>query len=180
MSLSETHSRVKARVWQAVAQSDIDVSGLDKETLETLVDLVTEAALLELDDEMDKSLAVTRPKSPSATTEGDEENVLWEGRPFLSLSLHYAITNERIRITEGLLGKARENVELVRVQDVDYNQTIGDRLLNLGDITVRSHDPSDPVVELKNIKDPETVQEILRRAVLEARKKHNLIYREEM
>ena len=110
----------------------------------------------------------------------EKEDILWEGRPFLSISLHYTITDERIRVTEGFLGKARENVELIRIQDVDYSQTFSERILNLGDINVRSHDSSNPLITLKNIKDPEQVYEILRRAVLHARKKHNFTYREEM
>lgn len=187
MALNEIHARVKARVWQAVAQSDLDLSALDKATQESLIDLATEAALLEMNNELDRSLAQEQQQLQKAAAgadtsvfDDDKEDVLWEGRPFLSLTLHYTITDERIRITEGLLGKSRENVELVRVQDIDYSQTFSERLLNLGDITVYSHDRSHPQVVLKNVPDPESVYEILRRAVLQARKKHNLIYREEM
>ena len=57
MTLHETQSRIKANVWQAIAQNDLDVSCLDKQTVEALVDLVTEAALLDADAEMGKSLA---------------------------------------------------------------------------------------------------------------------------
>jgi hypothetical protein len=35
-------------------------------------------------------------------------------------------------------------------------------------------------MQLKNVKEPEAVYEILRRAILAARKKHNFMYREEM
>ncbi len=179
MSVSEAQLRTKARVWQALAQSGLDISALDKATLEALVDLVTEAALIEIDSE------ISQEEKVSASTLEDvlndyKEDVLWEGRPFLSLTLHYTITDERIRITEGLLGKARENIELVRIQDMDYTQTFGERILNLGDIHIRSHDPSNAEVVLKNVKDPENVYEILRRAVLNARRKHNFTYREEM
>jgi uncharacterized membrane protein YdbT with pleckstrin-like domain len=105
---------------------------------------------------------------------------LWRGRPFLSLVLEYTITDERIKITSGLLGKSHENVELIRVQDVDHSQTFGERVLKIGDITIRSHDPSHPEIVLRNVQDPSSVYEILRRAVLNARKRHNFSYREEM
>ena len=181
MSIMEVKGNIKARVWQAVAQSELDVSGLDKETLETLIDLVAEAAMLESDD----ALSQTTPKTaetniPEDILDDAKEDVLWEGRPFLSISLHYTVTDERIRITEGFLGKARENIELIRIQDVDYSQTLSERMLNLGDINIRSHDSSHPQVTLKNIREPEQVYEILRRAILHARKKHNFTYREEM
>ena len=182
MSIEQTQAHIKARVWKAIAQSDLDLSGLDKATIESLIDLVSEAALLEIDDSLEEGAGATEVTSAieSDLLADGKEDILWEGRPFLSLSLHYTITDERVRITEGFLGKARENIELIRVQDVDYKQNVGERMFNLGDINIRSHDSSHPNVVLHNIKDPDKVYEILRRAVLHARKKHNFTYREEM
>lgn len=182
MTIKEAQARIKARVWKAVAQNDLDLSALDKTTLETFVDLVTEAALMEIDSELDISLLTASKEVISDNEDDDEfgEEILWQGRPFLSLVLNYTITNERIKITSGLLGKSHENVELIRVQDVDYGQTFGERMLKIGDITIRSHDPSHPEVVLRNIQEPNTVYEILRRAILNARKRHNFSYREEM
>ncbi|MBK8906248.1 MAG: PH domain-containing protein [Anaerolineaceae bacterium] len=183
MTIKEAQARIKARVWQSVAQADLDLSALDKTTLESFVDLVTEAALLEIDHELDVSQLDNKSTSVEAAEEDDDEfgeKVLWQGRPFLSLVLNYTITNERIKITSGLLGKAHENVELIRVQDIDHSQTFGERVLKIGDITIRSHDPSHPEIVLRNVQDPSNVYEILRRAVLEARKRHNFSYREEM
>lgn len=182
MTIKEAQARIKARVWQSVAQANLDLSALDKSTLESFVDLVTESALLEIDSELDTS-KLAAPLAEAANDDDDDEfgeKVLWKGRPFLSLVLDYTITNERIKITSGLLGKAHENVELIRVQDVDHSQTFGERMLKIGDITIRSHDPSHPEIVLRNIQDPSSVYEILRRAVLEARKRHNFSYREEM
>lgn len=181
MTIKEAQARIKARVWQSVAQADLDLSALDKETLESFVDLVTESALLEIDSELDAS-KLAAPQVVTAEEDDDEfgEKILWRGRPFLSLILDYTITNERIKITSGLLGKSHENVELIRVQDIDHSQTFGERVLKIGDITVRSHDPSHPEIVLRNVQDPSGVYEILRRAVLEARKRHNFSYREEM
>ncbi|MCB9007378.1 MAG: PH domain-containing protein [Ardenticatenaceae bacterium] len=182
MTIKEAQARIKARVWQSVAQADLDLSALDKTTLESFVDLVTESALLEIDSELDTSMLATAKTEASEDEEEDEfgEEVLWQGRPLLSLVLNYTITNERIKITSGLLGKAHENVELIRVQDVDHSQTFGERVLKIGDITIRSHDPSHPEIVLRNVQDPSSVYEILRRAVLNARKRHNFSYREEM
>lgn len=181
MSVNETEARIKAQVWQAIAQGKLDLSGIEKEKLAALVEFVTEAALVEVDGELEKVVASQPGKTAvSATNDEFEEKVLWEGRPFLSISLHYTLTNERLRVTEGILGKSRENLELVRVQDVDYTQKLSERMLNIGDITIRSHDPSHAVMVLQNIKEPEKVQEVIRRAVLSARKRHNLVYREQM
>jgi uncharacterized membrane protein YdbT with pleckstrin-like domain len=112
--------------------------------------------------------------------DNEAEKVLWEGRPFLSLSVHYRITSERVRITEGMLGKDREDIELVRVQDIDLTQGLTERMLGIGDIHIRSHDKSNPSVTLNNVSNPTQVHEILRRAMLKARKKYNVSFREEM
>lgn len=190
MSLQETEARIRAAVWQALAEKTIDLSAVPKEQLQTLVELVTDAALLELDQELDfidtKLAASTTTDTVKASTidvEADEhagERVLWEGRPFLSLVRHYRITTERVRITEGLLGKEREDIELIKIQDIDQSQRMTERALNLGDITIRSHDPSHPVVRLENVRDVQRVHEILRRAMLDARDVKNFSYREEM
>jgi hypothetical protein len=174
MAMNEAHARIKARVWQEIAQTNLDVSGIDKETLNALVDLATESALLEVDEMIEES-----NKDTADSDDGDEE-VLWKGRPFLSVTTYYTITSERIKIRSGLLGKAYEYIELIRVQDIDFDQSFGDRLLKLGDITIRSHDTSHPEVTLENVQDPHGVYEILRKALKQARKDNNFSYREEM
>ena len=182
MSLKDAHSRIKSEVWKAVAKSEIDLGGIPKDDLDTLVELVVDTALIEIDRELEGQMEqAPLPKPGDALEDGlAQEEVLWSGRPFLSLVTEFVITSERIRVIKGLVGKDREDIELVRIQDIDQRQTFGDRLLQISDIDVFSHDRTDPRATLHNIKDPEEVHEILRRAVLRARKKHGLIYREEM
>jgi hypothetical protein len=57
MSLNETHSRIKSRIWKEIARAKIDINQLEQETVETLVNLATEAALLEMDEVMAQSVA---------------------------------------------------------------------------------------------------------------------------
>jgi hypothetical protein len=182
MGIKETQGRIKTAVWQAIAEGDLDLGDVPKTSLEPLIELVTNAAIVELDQHLDASFqeAKTTQVAAESTAIGDEEEILWRGRPFLSLVTEYVITTERVRIFEGLIGKSREDIELIRIQDMDQSQTISERMLNLGDVHLRSHDPSHPAVVLRNIKDPQTVHEILRRAVLDAREKYRLYYREEM
>jgi hypothetical protein len=178
MSIDEARARIKSRVWQALAQSDLAAKELPKEDLETLVDIVTAAAMLELDAEIAPS--VLEKTEPAARDVGGDEKVLWEGKPLLSLDTRYLITNERVRIIKGLIGKDKVDVELVRVQDISQSQSVGERLFNIGDLLIYSHDRSDPTIELRNVAEPEKVHEILRRAVLDARKRHGMRFREEM
>ncbi len=179
---SEAQARIKAEIWQAIAENDLDLSGLDKETRSLLVDQVTLAALNAVDKELGNFLAENQESLAKEELNHleAEEQILWEGRPFLSISVHYLITNQRIRIAQGLFGRTFQNVELIRIQDMDHSQSLGERIINRGDLEVRSHDPHSPLIVLENITDPEKVYDILRRAVRQARQDQGLSFQEEM
>lgn len=179
----EAQARIKSRIWQSIAQSDLDLSALDKETLDSLVNLVTTEALIEMDDYLGDSWIKSQPVQSTAEEDSSPQNgelLLWEGRPFLSISMHYRLTNQRLHISEGLFGKTHQNIELIRIQDMDYSQSFSDRLLNLGDIKIHSHDANSPTITLENVKDPETVFNTLRMAVRDARAQQKLTFQEEM
>ncbi|MGB1251528.1 MAG: PH domain-containing protein [Candidatus Promineifilaceae bacterium] len=180
MRIKEAEAHVKSRIWKAIAQSGLDLSMLPEESLETLVNLVSEAALVEMDYGMGREDEESGLKDSAEPPVEAGEQVLWEGRPFLSLTKHYRITDERIRITEGLMGKQRIDIELVKIQDITQSQRMSERMLNLGDITVKSHDPTNPIIVLDNISDVQNVHEVLRRAMIDARAKVNFSYREQM
>lgn len=183
MSINEVRAAVTAKVWREIARSGIDISAIDRADMDTLVSITVDAALTAVDAQlgMVNTGVQTAQMVFLAEPEGTgEEEILWEGRPFLSLVTKYIITNERVRLIEGLIGKDYEDIELVRIQDVDFKQSITERALNLGDIFIMSHDPSNPEVVLRNVENPKSVHEILRRAVINARKAYGLRYREEM
>lgn len=186
MSAQEIQARVKGRVWQVIAQSGTTFSTIPQEEMTKFADALTDAILQEVDDVLtvDSGTASTSTPAPvpvsAESQEGYVEEVLWEGRPFLSISTHYTITTERVRIVKGLLSKDREDIELVRIQDIDQTQGLGERLVNVGDISIHSHDPSHPQIMLDNVANVQEVHEILRKAVLAARKRNNFHYREQM
>ena len=180
MRIKEAEAHIKSRIWKSIAQSGLDLSALPEETVEQLVNVVSEAALIEMDYGLGREDEESGLKETVEPPVEADEKVLWEGRPFLSLTKHYRITDERIRITEGLLGKHRIDIELVKIQDITQSQRLSERMLNLGDITVKSHDPTNPKIVLENISNVQDVHEVLRRAMLDARDKVNFSYREQM
>lgn len=129
----------------------------------------------------DKGAKGERPaKGSTLPAQEDEEQILWKGRPFMSLVERYVVTTERVRIIRGMLTNDRDDIELLRLQDVDYRQTLGERILKIGDIFLKTHDPTLPEFTMRNIKEPEHVHEIIRRAMLNQRKKVNFGFREQM
>ncbi len=183
MSIDKTRAEIIASIWQAVAQSGVNLTNVPYDQQEKLVAKIADQLMLTLD----QLLGEAGPEPQAETEEkadetGDEyrEDVLWKGRPFLSLVEHYTITTDRIKIVHGFLGKDIENFELIRIQDLDMERGLTERMLNLGDLIIQGQDPSQPKIVLRNISDPEAVYEMLRRAWLAARKRHGLQFREYM
>ncbi len=182
-SLQENRAKISARIWQSIAESNIEVDSIPKDQLQVLVTSIADGVLVAIDEMLDDIglPARTVPTTGTTTDSTDsEEKVLWEGRPFLSLTEHYTVTTERIRITTGLLGKDRDDIELVRIEDVDHKQNLGERMLDLGDVILHTHDPSLPEAILRNIPDPVAVHEIIRKAMLESRRRNRFSFQEEM
>jgi hypothetical protein len=181
MSIEQIRASITGRVWQAIAQSGVDTSAIPHDSMNILVNAITNGVLLEVNSLLDTATTGQAPGQPTAGTETEEgERVLWEGRPFLSLTESYRVTNERIRITKGLLSKEREDIELFRIQDIDHTQNLSERMLNIGDITMHSGDTHHQEFVLRNVSNPNEVHEIIRRAVLEARKRHRVAIRDDL
>jgi hypothetical protein len=180
MSIAETRERVRTRVWQSIASSGVSVTAIPKDQLDTLVNAIVDGVLVAVDEEFDQAGLPARQDAGTAAPLHDEEKVLWEGRPFLSLTTHYQITTERVRARYGLFGRDIDDIELIRIQDLDRTQGISERVLDIGDIHIQSADPSTPKLTLRNVADADKVHEILRRAMLDARKKFRYSVQEEM
>lgn len=91
---------------------------------------------------------------------------------------YYTLTNERLKIRQqGVLTETRSDIELFKIKDMTVKQKTRDKLLNIGDIEIISADESDPVIELKRIKEPHEIREKIRDAAKEAREKAGVSYR---
>jgi hypothetical protein len=177
MSIDKLRAQVIGSIWQAIAQSGVDLSSVSQDQQEIIVSKIADGVMVTMD-------AIMGDEMPLTTSEDEvdelDESVLWKGRPFLSLVENYTITSERLKITTGLVSRNVENFELIRIQDIDFKQGMGDRMVGIGDINIRGHDPSNPDILLRNVSKPEEVYEILRKAWLDARKRHGLQFREYM
>jgi hypothetical protein len=89
--------------------------------------------------------------------------------------MRYRITNYRIDFERGWLGKTIDTLELWHVEDIRYHQTFLDRLLNVGTITVVSHDESLPRLELKGLPNPRPLFETLKQRVIAVKRQRGVI-----
>jgi hypothetical protein len=114
------------------------------------------------------------------------ERVLWTGRPSIPLSwfgritTRYKLTNERLIITRGFIGKHVEELELYRVNDVSMKQSIIERMFGLGDVRLETTDATTPEPQMQDIKNPERVKDLVRQAARAERQRRRVLYRDEV
>lgn len=84
-------------------------------------------------------------------------------------SLLYTLTDQRIKIEEGILAKNRSTMELYRVNDIQSSQRAMQRLVGIGDVALITTDATNPTLVLAGVPDPGAVQDRIR-ALAEARK----------
>ena len=73
---------------------------------------------------------------------------------------HYVITTHRLLFREGILSRHGRDIGLSRITDVSYRQSLWDRIINSGTLTIESAGESGATV-LKQIPDSEGMQQLL-------------------
>lgn len=176
MQQNEFRSIVTSQFYQSLANSGVEIQSIPQSQLQALVNALADGMLAGLSAAEDEAA----PATAAVGIAHEEETPLWQGRPYLSIGIRYELTSQRLRIVRGLLGRNLEEIELVRVRDTAVKQHLGERTLNVGDITVVSNDPLHPEVILHNVKDPMEVREMIRAATVAEKDRRGLHYREEM
>lgn len=91
--------------------------------------------------------------------------IIWKDRKrYLGLPLsftRYSLSEDRLFLSVGFLNIKDEEVLLYRVRDINTSRTLWQRLFGVGTVSVISSDKSMPTFELKNVKDPIAVKELI-------------------
>jgi hypothetical protein len=90
-------------------------------------------------------------------------------------AIRYRITNYRIDFERGLLSKNIDTLELWHVEDINFHQSLIDRLVNTGDITIISHDDTTPKLELNGVPNPRPLFENLKQRVIAVKRQRGVI-----
>ena len=77
----------------------------------------------------------------------------------------YALSEDRLFLSEGCLNLRDDEVLLYRVRDIDTSRRLWQRLFGVGTVTVMSSDKTMPNLVLKNVKDPVGVKEMIHHQV---------------
>ena len=91
--------------------------------------------------------------------------IIWKDRKrYLGLPLsftRYSLSEDRLFLSVGFLSIKDEEVLLYRIRDINTSRTLWQRLFGVGTVTVISSDKTMPTFELKNVKDPIAVKELI-------------------
>jgi uncharacterized membrane protein YdbT with pleckstrin-like domain len=111
-----------------------------------------------------------------------ENNLLWKDRKrYLGIPIsftRYSLSEDRLFLSVGFFTIKDEEILLYRIRDINTKRTLWQRIFGVGTVTVVSSDKTMPVLEIKNVKKPLTVKELIHQNVEEAKLKHRVRYSE--
>jgi uncharacterized membrane protein YdbT with pleckstrin-like domain len=83
-------------------------------------------------------------------------------------STTYTVTNQRVMLEQGVFSKSVDEIDLRYVDDTQFFQTLLDRMLGIGNVTLISSDKSTPQYVLRSVNDPRGVRETIRAEAYQA------------
>lgn len=96
----------------------------------------------------------------------DKTQYVWKDRKRILFGLPwtftvYKLTEEKLLVETGFFSKKEEEVRLYRVMDMTLNRPFGQRLWGLGTIHCCTADRSTPEFDIRRIKNPREIKELL-------------------
>ena len=110
---------------------------------------------------------------------------IWKDRKRNALGLpwtftKYSLSEDRLFVESGLLKTVENEVRLYRILDLSLTRTLSQKIFGIGTIKISSADKTLGDFEIKNVKKPEEVKELLSGLVEENREKKRVSGREYM
>jgi membrane protein YdbS with pleckstrin-like domain len=90
-------------------------------------------------------------------------------------STRYRITNYRIDYEYGLLSRQADTIELWHVDDISLHQTLLDRILSTGTISVLSTDHVMPRLQMRGLPNPRPVFDSLKQRIIAVKRQRGVI-----
>lgn len=87
----------------------------------------------------------------------------------------YRVSNYRIDYERGILSKNIDTLELWHVEDIKFHQSILDRILNVGNITVLSHDDTTPELVLRGVPNARALFDNLKQRIIAVKRQRGVL-----
>lgn len=113
----------------------------------------------------------------------DTLKIIWKDRkrPIFGLPLSftkYRLTDEKLLINKGVFSISEEQIQLYRIMDITLRCSFLQRIFRVGTIHCCSADKTTPEIDIKDIKNPAQVKELLSKNVELQRDKKRVSGRE--
>jgi hypothetical protein len=95
------------------------------------------------------------------------------------LTISYTLTNQRLTLHSGILVRKKDDIELYRIKDIKTNISILNQIASIGSVTAVTTEvdrPGAPMLTLylDNVKNPDSVHDLLRNLTENIRKKRGV------
>lgn len=90
-------------------------------------------------------------------------------------STHVRISTQTIDLERGIVSRNIDTVQLWRIRDIDFEQTVSERMLGIARLRILSHDAMQPELILRGMPGNREVFDRLRDAIAIARQSKNVI-----
>lgn len=94
---------------------------------------------------------------------------------YKSKTKRYKITNYRINFETGFISRTIDTLEMWHIEDLKFHQSILDRLMGVGTITVISHDDTTPKLVINGIPNPRQLFDILQQRVIAVKRQRGVV-----
>lgn len=89
-------------------------------------------------------------------------------------SIQYTLTDQRLKISSGILNKRIDSLELYRVRDITMVKPFLLRLVQRGHVVMNTSDQTTPVIRIRAIADSEHVSDLVRANVEQQRQRRRV------
>lgn len=110
----------------------------------------------------------------------EKEKVLWtdrKRRTIFALPLSftkYTVTESKLIIQSGCFNLKEDEIQLYRVRDIAFRQSFWERLCRVGSIHICSTDAMTPEIDIRRVKRPREVKELLSKTIEVCRKANGI------
>ncbi|RZA29654.1 MAG: PH domain-containing protein [Lysobacteraceae bacterium] len=127
------------------------------------------------------------PDDPAYMVDSQDEKEVWQGAPsqwqnlgwWLACLLvvpipfalwrwlvvrnqRYVLTDQRLKSSRGVFNRTTDDLELYRIKDTRFAQSVWQRMVGIGDIELSTSDATTPLVRLAHIRQADAVRDTLR------------------
>ena len=105
-------------------------------------------------------------------------NLIWQDKKrYMGMPIsftRYSLSKDRLFLSVGFFTVRDEEILLYRIRDINTKRTLWQRLFGVGTVTVVSSDKTMPILEIKNVRDPLMVKELIHEHVEESKRKNRV------